>query len=226
MLDYGLIFGNLGLPKIGFNGAAYASIIAEFLGMSVVFLVIGIKGMSNRFGLFENLKFNWTSTKTILIQSSPLILQYAISIVSWEFFFILVSHDGSLALDVSQVMRLMFGFFGIFIWAFAATSNTMVSNIIGQGLHDKVNLLIKKIVTLSLGSTLIMFIPLQIFASQILGLFNQDPAFLALAIPVFRVVCIAILFMSVSTICLNAVTGTGNTNINLLIEIFTIVLLS
>ncbi|MEY3921956.1 MAG: hypothetical protein RL634_1717, partial [Bacteroidota bacterium] len=224
VLDYGLIFGNLGLPKIGFNGAAYASIIAEFLGMSVVFLVIGIKGMSSRFGLFENMKFNWSSTKTILVQSSPLILQYAISIVSWEFFFILVSHDGSLALDVSQVMRLMFGFFGIFIWAFAATSNTMVSNIIGQGLHDKVNLLIKKIVTLSLGSTLVMFIPLQFFARQILGLFNQDPAFLLLAIPVFRVVCIAILFMSVSTICLNAVTGTGNTKINLLIEIFTIIL--
>ena len=170
------------------------------------------------------MKFNWSSTKTILIQSSPFVLQYAISIVSWEFFFILVSHDGSLALDVSQVMRLMFGFFGIFIWAFAATSNTMVSNIIGQGLHHKVNILIKKIITLSLGSTLIMFIPLQIFASQILGLFNQDPAFLSLAIPVFRVVCIAILFMSVSTICLNAVTGTGNTKINLLIEIFTIIL--
>jgi putative MATE family efflux protein len=224
VLDYGLIFGNLGMPKLGFNGAAYASIIAECMGMSVVFLVIGINKMTKRFGLFENISFQWKSTKTILVQSSPLILQYAISIISWEFFFILVSHDGNLALDVSQVMRLMFGFFGIFIWAFAAASSTMVSNIIGQGLHEKVSMLVKKIVTLSLGSTILIFIPLQIFAHQILGLFNQDIAFLALAIPVFRVVCVAILFMSVSTVCLNAVTGTGNTKINLMIEVFTIIL--
>ncbi len=224
VLDYGLIFGNLGMPKLGFNGAAYASIAAEFLGMLVVFMVIGIKGMSKRFSLFENVSFDWKNTKTILVQSSPLILQYAISIISWEFFFILVSHDGALALDVSQVMRLMFGFFGIFIWAFAATSNTMVSNIIGQGLHEKVTLLVKKIITLSLGSTIILLLPIQFFASDLLSIFNQDPAFLQLAIPVFRVVCTAIVFMSVATVCLNAVTGTGNTKINLLIEIFTIVL--
>jgi Na+-driven multidrug efflux pump len=31
--DYGLIYGHFGLPELGFNGAAYASIIAEFAGM-------------------------------------------------------------------------------------------------------------------------------------------------------------------------------------------------
>jgi hypothetical protein len=45
-----------------------------------------------------------------------------------------------------------------------------------------------------------------------------------MATPVLRVVAIAILLMSVSTIWLNAVTGTGNTVINLSIELITIVL--
>lgn len=224
VLDYGLIFGNLGLPKLGFNGAAYASIMAEFIGMVVVLAIINAKGMNTRFKLFDNLQFNWKISKTILIQSSPIILQYAISIISWEFFFILVSHDGMLALDVSQLMRLLFGFYGIFIWAFAATSSTMVSNLVGQGLSKRVMILVGRIAMLSAGSTLFVFIPVQLFTREILSLFNDDPAFLTMAIPVLRVVSVAILLMSVSTVCLNAVTGTGNTKINLLIEMITIVM--
>jgi Na+-driven multidrug efflux pump len=224
ILDYGLIFGNLGLPNLGFNGAAYASVCAEFIGMLVVFALINAKGMRQRFGLFDSFKFDWETTKTILIQSSPLVMQYGISIVSWEFFFILVSHDGPMALDISQLMRLLFGFFGIFIWAFAATANTMVSNIIGQGMRKRVMILIGRIILLSSGSTLLIFIPLQFFPRELLLLFNEDPTYLEEAIPVLRVVSIAILIMSVSTICLNSVTGTGNTRINLMIEAVTILM--
>lgn len=224
VLDYGLIFGNLGMPALGFNGAAYASVCAECIGMVVVFAVISGKGIGKKFGLFSTLKLDWSTSKTILIQSSPLVLQYAISIISWEFFFILVSHDGALALDISQLMRLVFGFCGIFIWAFAATANTMVSNIIGQGMQTSVIPLIKRIIMLSVGSSLVIFIPLQLFTKEILMLFNDEPEFLALGVPVLRIVGFAILLMSISTVCLNSVTGTGNTKVNLTIEVITIVL--
>jgi MATE family multidrug resistance protein len=224
LLDYVLIFGKWGFPEMGFNGAAYASVIAEFIGMIVVFMIINAKNMGERFGLFKSFRFDPTITKTILIQSSPLVLQYAISIISWEFFFILISHDGRMALDISQVMRLLFGFFGIFIWAFAATSNTMVSNIIGQGMNKRVLILVRRIATLSLGSTILIFIPLQIFPEALISGLNLDPSYMSTAIPVFRVVTFSILIMSVSTVCLNAVTGTGNTRINLMIETFTIII--
>ena len=50
--DYGLIYGHFGLPQLGFDGAAIASILAEAIGMSVVFAVIHYKGIGKQFALF------------------------------------------------------------------------------------------------------------------------------------------------------------------------------
>src|SRR6266487_1808745 len=104
--DYSFIFGHFGFSEKGFNGAALASIIAEFTGMFVIFLVIWRK---------------------------------AISLLSWEFFYILIEHHGQEALAISNIMRNVFGFIGCISWAFAATSASMVSNIIGEGKHDRVH---------------------------------------------------------------------------------------
>lgn len=222
-LDYVLIFGKLGLPAMGFNGAAIASVISEALGLITIFFVIKWNGISKQLQLFKNFTYDAVTTKLILVQSSPLIAQYAISIISWEFFYILIEHHGTTDLAVSNAMRNIFGFFGCFTWAFASTTNAMVSNIIGQGLQHKVIELIYKIVKLNLGFAAIVCALLNIFPSLFLSVYGQGDVFITTAIPVLRIVSFALLLMAVSVVWLNAVTGTGNTKINLYIEIFAII---
>ncbi len=224
VLDYGMIFGHYGLPAIGFNGAAYASIIAEASGLFVIYAVIHFKGIHKTFAFFEQTKIDFSSIKLILTMSAPLILQFAISIMSWEYFYILVEHHGPRALAISNTMRNIFGLFGIFCWAFASTTNTMVSNIIGQGKTDEVMPLIKRIVKLSLGISLFIFLILNLVPEFFLSFYSQGDEFVAEAIPIVRIVSVALLMMSVGTIWLNAVTGTGNTRVNLLIEFITILI--
>jgi putative MATE family efflux protein len=228
VLDYGLIFGNLGLPKLGFNGAAYASVIAEATGMFVVLAVIHWKGIGERFHLYKGMGFDKANATLVLTQSSPLIFQYAISIISWEFFFILVERNAGYAYDlaISNTMRNIFGFFGVFTWAFAATSSTMVSNVIGQRKHEDVEGLIMKIVQLSTSIALAVAILLNIFPEAVLRVFNSDPGFVTHAIPVLRIVSLALVLMSFATVWLNAVIGTGNSKINMMIEVMAVILYS
>jgi multidrug resistance protein, MATE family len=223
-LDYGLIYGHFGLPHIGFNGAAYASIVAEAVGLTVTYFVIHLNGFHRSFQLFNRWKFDKKVSKLILAQSSPLILQFAISIASWEYFYLMIEHHGERALSISNTMRNIFGMTGIFSWAFAATSNTMVSNIIGQKKNEEVIPLIWKISKVSFYISLAIVAFLNIAPQVVLAVFGQSEEFVLEAVPVVRIVSVALLLMSFSTVWLNAVTGTGNTVVNLSIEAITIVL--
>jgi Na+-driven multidrug efflux pump len=121
-------------------------------------------------------------------------------------------------------MRNIFGLTGVFSWAFAAATNTMVSNIIGQKRDDDVLPLIWKISKVSLVISLVIVVFLNLAPQIVLSVYGQSESFIVDAIPVVRVVSVALLLMSFSTVWLNAVTGSGNTVVNLTIETITIVL--
>ncbi len=217
--DYGLIYGKFGMPAMGFDGAAYASIISEFAGLAVIFVVIRLNGLTQKLQLFRNWAYDAANIRLILNQSYPLILQHTISVISWEFFYILIEHHGERDLAVSNTMRNIFGFFGCFTWAFAATANTMVSNVIGQGLESRVKELIYKIMYWSVGFALLVCIFLNLFPHAFLSIYGQGEDFIQAAIPVLRVVSTALVLMSMSVVWMNAVTGTGNSKMNLISEV-------
>src|SRR5664279_1255901 len=111
--DYTLIYGALSFPQLGFNGAAFASIIAEMSGMIIVYIVIFRMGLKREFNLFNNFRYDKIYSKVVLKISAPLVLQFVLSTVTWLVFFILLEQYGERAKAISNAMRTIFALVGV-----------------------------------------------------------------------------------------------------------------
>src|SRR5690606_28738273 len=157
----------------------------------------------------------------VLRQAWPLMGQYAISTGSWWVFFILVNRNYSeMEQGISQAMRNLFGLSGVFTWSFGSATNTIISNIIGQGKWGDIRNALVKILMISSTGVLFFVIMLNVWPSFFLDLYGLGPDFITAAITPLRVVTMAMLILGVGVIMLNAVIATGKTVIVFWIEFF------
>lgn len=219
VLDYMLIFGHWGAPAFGFRGAALASVIAEVAGCIVMAGAFIRNGLHKQYPVARFLKFDGGLTKRSLTVAAPLIVQFLFSIGGWLVFFFFIEHLGGQALAASQVLRNIFGIVSVGTWALATTCNTMVSNIIGQGRVNEVKQITWKIARLSIAYAAVLCLLMLVFSRTFLSVYTSDVSLIEYALPSLRVIIVATIIMAVSTVSFNAVVGTGNTLVNLSMEI-------
>jgi putative MATE family efflux protein len=217
--DYIFIFGNFGFPRMGLEGAALASVGAEMTGAAVMYGTFYLFRLYLKFPLHQHFIPDLQLARSMLRISAPLIIQYFFSIGGWLIFFIYVEHLGERQLAASQIIRSLFRIVGISTWAFGATCNTMVSNIIGQGRQSEVVSLVHKVAKISFLATGVLCAVMLVSARYYLSLFTSDAALIELTLPSLRAVTVATLVMSLGTVVFNGVVGTAKTTVNLIIEV-------
>jgi putative MATE family efflux protein len=218
VLDYALIFGHWGLPQWGVKGAAVASATAE-LSVSVFYLIfLYASGEVKTYNLFRFVKFSFDEILKLLKLSIPLVAQYSISIITWFGFFIVISNLGALPLAASNVMRGIYIFCGIPCWALGSTTNSMVSNLIGQKRQNDVIHLLEKVIAFNFCIIVVICVLLYFFDAPIISIFTNDKLIVAQTILIVPTVIVALLLMSLAFNCIFAVTGTGSTIAGLIIE--------
>ncbi len=223
LLDYVLIYGHWGCAEMGIEGAAWASVAAEFTFFMVVYGLIYFMPRFKVYAINIFRSFDMALIKESFVKSSPLMMQFMISIGSWEVFFIYIEHLGENELAASHILRSVYGMVGIFVWALANTANSMVSNIYAQKRFDDIIPLIKRIVIMSLSYAAIISIIILTFSDYFLSFYTSDTQVLALASTTLITVVIASLLFSVSTIYFNSLLGMGKTKRNLVYELIVIV---
>lgn len=218
-LDYALIYGHWGLPEMGIVGAAWASVAAEFISFIVAYAIIYFLPRFRIYAIRIFKTFDLQMIKQSFIESSPLMMQFMISIGSWEVFFIFIEHLGENELAASHILRSVYGMVGIFVWALANTANSMVSNMYAQKSFDAIIPLIKRIVKMSVAYAIIISLIIIVCKDYFLSFYTKDIVILELASTSLIVVVLASIVFSISTIYFNAVLGMGKTKRNLVYEL-------
>lgn len=80
VLNYVLIFGHFGAPKLGVNGAAIATVISRFVELFVVVIWTHFHSKENNFiiGIYKSAKVPLSLCKSIFIKGFPLLLNEAL----------------------------------------------------------------------------------------------------------------------------------------------------
>ncbi len=223
-LDYLLIFGKGIFPEMGIEGAALASVIAEYLAMTY-FIVHSLRNKKlKKFHLFKLEKFEFSRTKRILSIATPTMFQNFIAFAAWFVFFVFVEKMGEQPLAISNIIRSIYIVLLLPIMGFASATNSLISY--SLGLKDT-----KAIKTITLRSITMAFIGItvlvgisSIIPEQIIGLFSKSPEMIEATLPVFKVIMLASYTLALGMILFQAVSGTGNTLAALAIETTTIII--
>lgn len=220
VLDYALVFGELGFPEMRVRGAALASVIAEASSLLFFLLYTYYKVDLKKYGLNRFGQFDLSMVLRILRISCFTMVQYFLAMAIWFVFFMALERLGQRQLAVANIVRSVYVVLLIPVQALSTTANTLVSNLIGAGGSSGVVTLLHKISRMSF---LIMVVCVGLcvaFPGSILSVYTNEEALLVESVSALYVVCGAMLIASLANVYFNGISGTGNTQAALVLEVF------
>lgn len=219
VLDAGLVEGWWGMPKIGAEGAAWASVISELFGC-VLAAILTFFIIKDAFKPWD-----WVNRKEGIQfwkLAYPLMAQCIVTVGTWTAFFFLVEKVGGMELKVSHVARNLFMLAFVVAQGMQQTTRTYVSGLIGEGRTHELKGTLKRIILLNFAGTLLLCHGFFLYPTAVAQLFFDDPVGLDAMKRTFKVIFISILIESLSGVLLSTIQGIGSTIQAFFVEFITV----
>lgn len=206
---------------MGIAGAAIASSFAELCSLVILSIHVLRKIDRKVYGL------NWQFDKNILRHVCQVsiwsMFNPFIGVASWFAFFVAIEHLGEIELAATNVIRSISTLFFVIVNSLAATTGSLVSNLLGARQKHLVIPLCNRIIRLGYAIGFPLIVLCIIFSNYIFYIYSGNGNLIQMARLPFIVALLNYAFALPGYVYMNAVTGTGATRITFIFQTVTIV---
>jgi len=221
VLDYALIFGNMGFAENGIEGAAIASLSAEIAAFGFLTANVMWRGYNHTYHMLRFARWKTTLCRKLVGISTPVSLEALVGSLKWFLFFVMIEQLGERPLGIASIIFSCYAVLLIPIDSFSEAVCSMVSNLIGQQRQHDLTLLIRRTILLNYAIVFPVLVLTLIFPENILAVFTTDAWMVANSIACLGAIMLAILFAVPGELLFSTIAGTGDTRATLNIQIIT-----
>jgi MATE family multidrug resistance protein len=210
VVSYSLIFGTLGMPELGFAGAAWGTVVATVLEVLVLGSIFLLGKDARRFGC-RRMRFGWSDQVAMARIGVPAGFQGAIDalsfglILSWLVAFYGTAHQAAATI----LIRLTYISF-LPAEGLAQAMLTRVGSAAGRRDHDKMEMQARLGFRLAVIYMSVLGVLFLIFRYPLVGIFTDDPEVAAIAAGAMVFVCLAQFFDAMHINYVHALQGVGD----------------
>ena len=133
ILNYLLVFGKLGFPRLGLAGAAWGTVVAQVIEMTIYILIV-LKVYNKEYGLTKDLELpTGKDVRKMITLGFPMGLADSIDICAFGILMTLISRLGTIELAASQIANQLNDL--AFMPAFAI--GTATGSLVGRSLGER-----------------------------------------------------------------------------------------
>lgn len=220
VFNYFLIFGKCGFPELGVTGAAIATVLSRYVETAVIMVYTHMKSHHFGFirGAYRSLRVPKPLMISILRRGTPLLVN--------EFLWssgmaVLLQCYSVRGLDVVAACNIATTVSNLFKVVFLSMGNAvaiMVGQALGANDIERAKNCTWRLMTLSVGSNLIMATLLALFAPAIPNVYNTEPHVRQIATQLIYVVAVMMPAYSFSHCCYFTLRSGGKTIITFLFD--------